>query len=665
MASEGLPRRPLTAGRRAGDASLGMDRPITRRDFLHGVAGGGLALALGCGEQDASTPPTGPVGTPARAGRDAAHYPPLRTGLRGSHPGSFEVAHAMAQHGMRFEASGKPDTGEYDLVVVGAGISGLAAAFFHRRAHPGARVLILDNHDDFGGHAKRNEFTLGGRTILGYGGSQSLEAPGAYSEVARGLLEALGAEPARLHRAYHHGFFARHDLAPAFFFDRAHYGVDRVVPYDFDTSLFLPLARAPLALEESIARMPLPEAARDELRGLVRGGEDRLPEPFWREPARLARISYRELLVALGIRREEVFALFQQVPAPYFGVGIDAVPADLALGFGLPGLGHTGLRRLEEILRWGIHQASESYTYHFPDGNASVARLLVRALAPRVAEGSTLEDVVTATFDYAQLDRDDADVRIRLSSTVVDVRHDGPVGQAERVLVSYVRGGPDRPPERVRAKQVVLACWGAALPYICPELPEAQRAALREQVKMPLVYTNVLLRDWTAWKRLGLGLALCPGSWHSLAMLDFPVSLGDYAFSPTPEDPIVLHMQRVPGAPGLPPKAQFRAGRTELLATSFETIERETRIHLAGMLGAGGFDPARDVAAITVNRWPHGYAWSPNPLFDPEYAPGEAPYERGRARLGRIAIANSDAGGRAYLDEAIDQAWRAVGELEG
>jgi len=638
-----------------------MDRPITRRDLLQGLAGGALALGLGCDGDTATTPPRGPLGGPAAPGAAPETYPPLRTGLRGSHPGSFEVAHARAR-GARFPAPEAVDGDGYDLVVVGAGVSGLAAAFFHRRQHPDARILLLDNHDDFGGHARRNEFRIDGRTVIGYGGSQSLEAPGAYSAVAQELLGALGVEPARLDRAYHHGYYARHGLAPAVFFDRAHYGVDRVVPWDFDTSLFFPLARPALAQEEAIARMPIPEAARAELRALVSERSDRLPEPVWREPGLLRRISYREFLERVGIRAPEVHALLWQMPASYFGIGIDAVPAYLALAFGLPGLGRTGLAPAEGLLRRAVSWLSEPYTYHFPDGNASVARLLVRSLIPAAAPGSGMEDVVLARFDYGALDRPGSQVRLRLSSTAVEVRHDGPPDRASRVDVTYVRNGRA---ERVRARHVVLACWGAVVPHLCPDLPEPQRAALHAQVKSPLVYTNVLLRSWEAWQRLGLGLAFAPGSWHSLAMLDFPVSLGGYRFSPDPGEPVVVHMQRVPVAPGLRPEEQFRAGRRELLATPFEEIEREIRTHLAGMLAGGGFDPARDIAAITVNRWPHGYAWAPNPLFDPEHGPGEAPHERGRAPFGRIAIANSDAGGRAYLDEAIDQAWRAVGELQG
>jgi spermidine dehydrogenase len=642
-----------------------MGQRISRRDFLHGAVGSlvaGAALTPGCSRRQ-SEPLSGPVGM-SGAPVDPEAHPPSRLGLRGSHPGAFEVAHEMAfEKRTDWGTAAEPEPRDYDLIVVGAGVSGLAAAFFYREQNPNARVLLLENHDDFGGHAKRNEFEWEGRTILGYGGSQSLEAPSAYSDVAKGLLTRLGIEPASLRDAYDEDFFLRNDLAAGVYFDRASYGTDRLVRTDFmDPSAFLPVAPSGVALEDAVEQMPLSGPARRELLTLVDSSEDRLPDhSIFREPGYLRTISYGDLLTKhLGITQPEVIALLQDVPSGYFGHGIDVVPALDALGFGLPGLGSTDLGTFEGLIRRAISFALEPYVYHFPDGNASVARLLVRRLIPAVADGTTVDDVVTAEFDYSALDRPDAEVRLRLGSTVVRAEHDGPSDTARHVIVTYVRAGRT---ERVRAERVVLACYNTVVPYLCPELPTAQKEALRSLVKIPLVYTSVLLRSWRSFRELGLALAHCPGSWHRLAMLDFPVSLGDYRYSPGPDEPVVVHMSRTMTHPGTPPRDQSRAGRYELLGTSFEMIEREIRTHLSGMLGPGGFDPARDIAAIAVNRWPHGYAFEPSPLFDPEYAPGEAPHEIGRQPFGRITIANSDAGASAYLDTAIDQAWRAVGEL--
>ncbi len=651
----------------ARDRELGMDRPITRRDFIQGAASlaavAGLAGHAGAEQSSGARPAAGSTdsGTRGAPGHD---YPPARSGLRGGHPGAFETGHELAWQGRR--EWGPIEIAEdepYDLVVVGGGISGLSAAWFFQQRNPDARILVLENHDDFGGHAKRNEFTHAGRTILGYGGSQTLEQPRDYSAEAKGLLRELAVDLDRFDSAYDQEFYRRHDLQPAFFFDAASYGSDRLVhTAAFDPAYFLPAAPCEVPIEEAVSRMPLSEEARADLLRAFSLDSDQLPDHgIFSEPGYLQTISYREFATRhLGLG-EEALGVLQCLPEFYLGVGIDAAPALEAMAMGLPGLGGTSLRHLEGIGRRVLRWLVQPYIHHFPDGNASIPRLLVRRLVPGVAPGSDMEDVVQAVFDYARLDVAGSPVRIRLNSTAVRVEHDGDPKSAEGVHVTYVRDGRV---ERVRGGRCILACWNRIIPHLCPTLPADQRAALARLVKVPLVYTNVLLKDWHAVKKQKLGLAICPGSWHRVVTVDFPVSLGGYAFSSGPDEPIVLHMQRVPLKPGLPPSQQHKEGRLQLLATDFETIEREIRTQLAGMLGPGGFDPANGIEAITVNRWPHGYAWSPNPLFDPDYAEGERPYEIGRRPFGRIAIANSDAGGRAYVDCAIDEAWRAVGELE-
>jgi spermidine dehydrogenase len=329
------------------------------------------------------------------------------------------------------------------------------------------------------------------------------------------------------------------------------------------------------------------------------------------------------------------------------------VALDALIYVGLPGIGATKLSR-EDF-------EDDPYIAHFPDGNASIARLMVRAMIPEVATGSTMDDIVGAHFDYTRLDESNSRVRLRLESSVVRVEHDGPPDSADRVAVSYVRGGRAY---RVFAHSCVLAGYNAMIPYLCPELPARQREALALAVKMPILYSNVLLRNWQAWQKLGIAAVSAPGSYHSNAMLDFPVSLGGYEYSGGPDEPILVHMERFgkSATPGLTPREQFRAERHRLLVTPFAEIEREIRTQLAGTLSSGGFDPVRDIEAITVNRWAHGYAYSPNPLFDDVDA--EAPHVVGRARFGRIAIANSDAGGSATIDSAIGQAHRAIEELD-
>jgi spermidine dehydrogenase len=228
------------------------------------------------------------------------------------------------------------------------------------------------------------------------------------------------------------------------------------------------------------------------------------------------------------------------------------------------------------------------------------------------------------------------------------------------VRVRYVRGGKVH---AVTGKNCVLACYNVMIPYICPELPEKQKQALAYLVKAPLVYTHVALRNWTSFEKLNVHHIVAPGSYHTYTALDFPVSLGQYHFPNNPEEPMVLFMLRTPCKPGLSQRDQNRVGRYELLQTPFSQFERKIRDQLARMLGGAGFDPGKDIEGITVNRWAHGYAFTPNALFDPDWKEEEKSWVIGRKPFGSITIANSDAGANAYTDEAINQAYRAVQEL--
>jgi spermidine dehydrogenase len=225
--------------------------------------------------------------------------------------------------------------------------------------------------------------------------------------------------------------------------------------------------------------------------------------------------------------------------------------------------------------------------------------------------------------------------------------------------VVYVRGGK---PYQVTAGNVVMACFNNIIRYIVPELPDAQQEALSYASKVPMQYTNVLVRNWEPWKKLGVHTIQAPNGYHTWVALDIPVSIGGYSFPTDPREPIVVHMTRNPNHPGLPRKEQHRLGRADMLATPFSTIEREIRAQLARMLGPGGFEPARDILAITVNRWPHGYAYTYDTLGDPDLPEADRPHVLGRRALGRIAIANADSGAAAFTNVAIDQAERAVQE---
>jgi spermidine dehydrogenase len=639
------------------DKELGMDRPITRRDFINGVAvgvGGAAASTLIPGVDWATEVP-GTIPAQDRPG----YYPPALTGMRGSHPGSFEAAHEL-RDGDFWKSAGKPfETGEtYDLVIVGGGISGLAAAHFWQKEKPDAKILILDNHDDFGGHAKRNEFRPGGRLLLANGGTYAIESPFPYSKVAHGLMDELGIDPDALAKKCNVRD-AYQGLGFGIFFDKETFGTDKLVTGGATAGWRIRLD------EKFVAQMPLPEKARADVLRIETGNEDYLPGLSSDEKKdKLSRMSYRNFLLKLAKVDPKAAEVYQTRTNGLYGVGIDAVSALDCWALAYPGFAglklEPGMYKRTGYTASGFGTPKPPYEFHFPDGNASIVRLLVRKLVPGSIDGTTAEDVVTARADYSKLDKPGQPVRIRLSSIVVGAHHDGEPGKSSGVNVAYIRG---KKVFSVRAKWVVMACWNMMIPYLCPELPEKQKEALHYGVKIPLVYTAVAIKNWKAFEKAGAYMISAPGMYHYDMRLDNAVDIGAYKSPKSPEEPILVRMERTPCLPGLPERDQHRAGRGEMLSTTFETFERKIRDQFARTLGPYGFDPAREIDAITVNRWPHGYAYEYNPLFDPDWPEEEKPCVIGRKRFGRIAIANADAGAAAYTDMAIDQAYRAVEEL--
>jgi spermidine dehydrogenase len=635
------------------DRELGLDRRITRRDFIDGVAVAVGGAIVGPRVLQAAGAQTGRTAGVSHA--PSGDYPPALTGLRGAHVGSFEAIHSLRDAEFWDSAAPPVATGEeYDLIVVGAGISGLAAAHYFRRNRPGARVLILDNHDDFGGHAKRNEFTYKGKTHIGYGGTQSIDSPAPYSAVAKALITELGVDVGSYASAVERKLYPSLGLKPGFFFDKETFGTDKLVVgsrRDYDAGF--------------IAAAPLTEAAKRDLGRLMTERFDPFPalSPAAKKAA-LARMSYADFLGKHWKLDPAVVAIFQNSTHDLFGAGIDVVPAQDAHGLDLPGFQGMGLDDAPgpgqnyDAIR---SKEAEDYYFHFPDGNATIARLLVRKLIPAAIPGSTASDVVTARADYGALDRPGGAVRIRLKSPVMRVRHLGDAATAAKVEVVWLNGGTLK---SATAHAVILACWHQTIPFLCPELPAAQKEAMAFETKVPLVYTNVMLRDWTAFRKLGVSSINTPGLWHGFVSLDFPVSVGSYHHPRNPAEPIVVHMSKSLCKPGLSIRQQHLAGRKELFSTPFETIERHIRADLRRLLGPGGFDPARDIVGLTVNRWPHGYAYQYNSLFDDFWLNGgEQPCEVARRPYGRIAVANADAGAYSYTDAAIDHGHRAVQEI--
>jgi spermidine dehydrogenase len=629
------------------------DKKITRRDFLNGIGVTITGLML-------SASPARVFGFAFEPGFNTGreYYPPLLTGLRGSHDGSWEAAHKLAES-KDPGVFGVPEDvdGLYDLIVVGGGISGLSAAHLYRKKYgPDVKILILDNHDDFGGHATRVEFNHNGQTWMGFGGTQFIEGPSLFSSESHALLRDIGIDLNRFNSTTDRTLFDNLGLSRGNFFDREHFGRDVL------------LRQGSLSWNEYASLLPMSEAARKDL---VRLFTDRssnyLPgQSAIMKQRTLERISYHEYLKEYVKVHDEVLTYMQKMTHDTFGIGIDGIPAIRCFRLGRPGFGGLGLNRgnYNSIGGAAAVTNTDPNIYHFPDGCASVSRLLVRSLIPGVAPGNTMEDVVMARFNYSRLDTEQTNIRLRLNSTVITVEQaEGSAssgGTTDGVTVTYVKNDK---PYRVRGKHTILACWNHVIPFICPGLPPEQKIALSYSEKLPVVYAKALIRNWQPFYKLGVDRIYCPGSYFVNVQLARPVNMEGYAFPSDPDQPMVVHFSRFPVSPGMPPRGQFRMGKYELLTTPFETFEHNIKDQLARMFGPAGFDATRDIEAITVNRWPHGYTYEYAYLGEPDWKDEEKPCNVGRKPFGRITIANSDAGGKAYLNVAIDQAHRAVEEL--
>ena len=491
--------------------------------------------------------------------------------------------------------------------------------------------------------------------IIGYGGSEAIQSPKTlWTKVAKDLLHDLNVDVARFDTAFDRKLYASLGLSRAVFFAREAFGHDTLVTGDpsilSGDNETEPLTNAkPVA--EFIAGFPISEASKTQLLALYDIYRDPLAGKALEEKLKLLKTtSYRDYLIKICGCSEEAANCFQGRTLEFYGLGCDSVPAADAHEMGYPGF--TGLK----LPGGTAPEWKEPYIYHFPDGNASLARLLVRSLVPAVAAGHSMEDVILAPFDYSKLDVRGQSVRIRLDSTCVHIRNAG-----DMVHVAYVRHGALH---RVEARHAVLACFNMIIPYIMPELPAPQRAALAHNVKVPLVYTNVLARNWQPWVRLGVHDISAPMSFHCRVKLDFPVALGGYYHPRDPAGPILLHLVHVPRGPqALDARAQFRIGRGKLLTMTFDDFEERIRDELDRMLGKGGFSSARDIAAITVNRWSHGYSYVANSLFDRDDYTDIL--KEARRTVGRVAIANTDAGGDAWVHYAIDQGTAPSGNWWG
>ena len=638
--------------------ALGLGRPINRRDLLHGVGMsvaamaayslGGRGIALASDEEHVNYAPE----------KDPNYYPPTLTGLRGSHAGSFELAHAHAWGEQAWNDVIELDE-EYDLVVVGGGISGLTAAFaYKKKVGADVKILIIDNHDDFGGHAKRVEFTYEGETYLIPGGSGFMETP-YFSKEAKKLLHDSGVSLARLEVGQVKDLrFHAFDMKPSICFDKETYGnavtlVDEFLPMDRKDE------NGDYALLKHIPAMPITEQSKSELRDFLTLKKDVFAGMSEQErQAAPYSVSYNTFVTKYcGLSQQAADALFTRQPGAIVGLTSDATSLfDAVMLTGLPALHALGeqgraLQREKDSL-------PPIEGHYAPEGNAIISRNLVKRLIPAVTKAETMEELTTARFDYARLDDEKSNIKIRLNSTGINIKT---VDSGSRVAVSYVRGGKA---QRVKAKHCIYAGFHMYLPYLCPELPAHQKAVLRDNVKIPFVAANVFLRSGKPLQELGSASFYFPGkALHECVA--WGRSLGKHKQDFSVEEPVTIYMigPMVEAHTQMNPQEQYRRARHKLLTMPFEDYEIEVRQQLASLFAQTSFDVSEDIIGLTINRWPHGYTRQYNSLFDLEYKDGQRPHEIARKRFGNIAIANADASYVALANTAIDEGLRAVNDL--
>ncbi len=632
---------------------------ITRRDFLNGVA---LTIVAGMAPIDflKAAPKDSQL-----AHQTLEYYPPSLTGMRGSHEGSYKAAHHISRDGKSYDYKSAPLLDEfYDLIVVGAGISGLAAAYhYQQQLGKDAKILLLDNHDDFGGHARRNEFTTPDGLLIGYGGSESLQSPRSiYSKEVLSFIGSLGVNIDALENSFNVNFYPDLGLGRGVFFDAKTFGVNKVVGGDpgHNVADEIPKDRIngrPIA--DFVNDFPFSDKDKADLLALFAEDVDYLAGMTADEKSDwLDTHSYAQFLREKVGLSEHVMLYFQRSTDDFMAVGIDATCCTDARLCALPGFEGMNLEPLDEESQ---AELDDPYTFHFPDGNASLTRLMVRKLIPAVAPGTTMQDVVLAKFDYSQLDKPEHNVRLRLNSTGLNAQNITLDDGSAAVDVAYIE---KQQLHRVRAKQAVMAGYNMMIPYMVPEASKQQKEALSQNVKAPLVYSSVVIRNWQAFIKLGVHDIYCPTAPYCMVKLDFPVNMGGYEHPQSPDKPVVLHMVYVPNLAGsaLSAREQSSKGRALLLGMSFAEHEKMIREQLQDMLGSAGFNHEEDVMAITVNRWSHGYSYSVNTLFDDEDA-SEQIIETARQPIGNITIANSDSDWSPYAHSAIEQGMRAVDEL--
>lgn len=613
------------------DRILGLDQPITRQDFLNSTLLASGALLAGKSPLDLISKD------------DWTGYGGVGD-YRNSNGNTYEVmtdGHKIRDHVFNTPQKNVIDTNEeYDCVIVGGGISGMAAAlFFQRDAKSGERrCLVLDNHPIFGGEAKRNEFDVDGQRVVSHQGSAMCFPPLPNTFLAD-FYSSIGVDWSQFQYQNWSGSEPELPVGKTSYIED-----DQRTGFYFGAKFGRPEGLMLVdAWGKNLDRTPVSESARRDMQRM--NG----PAAGFKPPAQHGDAISRQLdqitleqhiCETRGVSRETVRTFLSPVSGGGSGLGADALSAyaDYAA---------------DVLFPWDYAKGAQM----FPGGNAGMARHILKAMLPEAIPGPTTEaNICRGLIQFSALDRDGSNVRLRMRTTVVSVEQ-----SATRVVITYLKGGTLY---RVRARNVIMAGGSWTTKHIVRDLPAAHRQAFAQFHRSPCLMANVAVRNWRFLYKLGItGCQWYEGIGNYFAVRRSPL-FGPQAASINPDTPVVLTLKILFSKPGLPIEAQTVQGRTELLATPFREYERQIREQFTQMFARSGFDARRDIAGIVLNRWGHAYL-SPQPGFFFGSAGNSAPGDFLRSNpVGRVAFASSDLAGIMDHRASIMEARRAVGQIE-
>lgn len=627
----------------SADRELGLERDITRRDFLNStlLASGALLLnaaspaqllAQQAANAAANDDWTGYGGIGDYAKSNGNTVPVVEAGHR-IRNGEFETLPANII-----------DTAEtYDCIIVGGGISGLAAALiFQQLAGKGKNCLVIENHPIFGGEAKRNEFLVDGHRLIAHQGSAFFPVPYPHSFIAR-FYDSIGLKAPRLEYQRWGGPDPELKLSTTPYLGSAPNGTY------FGEKYAKPQGAWVLG-DKVWERAPIPEKARQELIKFDSAGDSTAQAPRYSGDVisrRLDSITLEDYMMERGgISRETIREFLCPGDGGGYGLGPDAL---------------SGYTAYAADMLHPLDISDESGQQMFPGGNGGIARLISKTLIADAIGGShSLDDVCRKPVNFAALDRADSPTRIRLDSTAVWVKHEGDPLKSEFVSVAYVRGGKTY---RVKARSVVMAGGSWTTKHIVRDLPSDLAGAYAQFYRAPCLMANVAVRNWRFLYKMGISGCRWYGGLGEYTQVRKLALCGAESPTITPDSPVVLTVKILYSYPGQPTEQQGHMGRAQLFSTPFRDYERQLRQQFADMFSRSGFDPKNDIAGIILNRWGHAYLTPPPRFFfgkEGKPAPGDL---LRAAPFGRIAFANTDLSGVADHRSSIIEANRAVGQL--